>query len=227
VQTADRSVRTALEALLAGVEQRSSQDTFVASFSADGDLLSQWLSYCPEGNGFAIGIETTAMNRTNLACITRISELAAAKKPFNISVPGLRRVFYYSPSNMGFVDALLDVCSGICPPPPLPTLDEAGPLKPLLTAPNLAYLQLGSLEPIVKDESFSAEKECRLVVQGTPERVLFRAGKSMLIPYTTYEFDSTGGYFIDRVIVGPCPDPDLSVKSLRCCSNRLVTRQWK
>ena len=28
---------------------------FVASFSENGDQLSQWRAYCPKGNGFSIG----------------------------------------------------------------------------------------------------------------------------------------------------------------------------
>jgi hypothetical protein len=39
---------------------------FVASFSALGDSLPQWRSYCPQGNGVAIGFKTDCLARSTL-----------------------------------------------------------------------------------------------------------------------------------------------------------------
>ncbi len=36
-----------------------SEEMLVASFSQEGDQLGQWRAYCPQGNGFSIGVDPT------------------------------------------------------------------------------------------------------------------------------------------------------------------------
>ena len=227
----DRPVKTRLEGLLAAVDQRPSQDIYVASFSADGDLLSQWLSYCPQGNGYAIGFGARSMTTNAVAQTKRMSELAASGVPFDMGKSGgLLRVFYYSVSdrspeyNPVIVDSLIDVCSGalVLPKEALETIetasaafDETHPLRAALTPAFLAFSQLSLMECIVKDACFAAEKECRLVLQGQPQDLSFRPGKSTLIPYTKYPLDLGDEYFVERVIVGPGPQPSLAVRSVK------------
>jgi hypothetical protein len=211
-------VKASLEALSRAVELRTSDDAFVASFSGDGDMLSQWLSYCPEGNGFAIGFGRGSMISNNAIQFQRAVDLIAGGQ-LDAAQPGLGPVFYLSTENREFLDALLEQYRGARPMPDLfPNLDNSRvteTMRALLTPSYVAYRLLAFLESSVKDASFSAEKEYRLVLKGRPQKVLFRDGKSMLIPYTEYELDKSGGYFVERVIVGPCPDPDLSVKSVK------------
>lgn len=40
---------------------------FIASFSAEGDSLPQWRSYCPRGNGVAIGFRVGCLTRAKRA----------------------------------------------------------------------------------------------------------------------------------------------------------------
>lgn len=65
-----------------------------------------------------------------------------------------------------------------------------------------------------EDASFSPEKEYRLILEGD-DNVQFRAGKSMLIPYRTYDFWTEHSKGIDQIIVGACPNPTLSRDSLQ------------
>ena len=44
--------------------ERVSARPFVASFSEDGDSLPQWRSYCPNGNGIAIGLRVDCLKRS-------------------------------------------------------------------------------------------------------------------------------------------------------------------
>ena len=65
-----------------------------------------------------------------------------------------------------------------------------------------------------KDHSFHEEKEWRLVTYITnyhDERLCFRPGKSMLIPYykISLEQESWQGE-IAAVTIGPCPHPDIA-----------------
>jgi Protein of unknown function (DUF2971) len=38
-------------------------DVYIASFCSEGDLLSQWRSYCPPSDGFSVGIDSEALRR--------------------------------------------------------------------------------------------------------------------------------------------------------------------
>ena len=51
------------EDLLAALEKTTIFDVFVASFSEDGDSLSQWRAYSPGGIGFSIGVEPKTLRR--------------------------------------------------------------------------------------------------------------------------------------------------------------------
>lgn len=230
-QATERTVKVRLEELLAAVDQRRVEDIYVASFSADGDLLSQWLSYCPQGNGFAIGFSTRSMSTNVMAQTKKMGDLAASGAKFDMGKSGaLFRVFYYSTSdhspeyNPVIIDALIDVFTGARLLPQAAresieaaagTFGEASPLRAFFTPPNLAFFQLSFLECIVKNASFSAEKECRLVLRGQPQDLSFRPGRSMLIPYTKYPLDLGDEYFIERIIIGPGPQPDLALRSVK------------
>ena len=47
--------------LLAMLNERRIPNDFVASFSENGDDLSQWRAYCPGGAGFSIGFDSEAL----------------------------------------------------------------------------------------------------------------------------------------------------------------------
>jgi hypothetical protein len=40
------------------VDIREQVPSYICSFSENGDILSQWRGYCPQGNGFSIGFDT-------------------------------------------------------------------------------------------------------------------------------------------------------------------------
>jgi hypothetical protein len=77
--------------------------------------------------------------------------------------------------------------------------------------------RLAQIAPLIKHESFEAEREWRLVAPTVSARELHhRPGRSMLIPYYNIpigdddKFDS-----IRKIIAGPTPHPDLSDASVR------------
>jgi hypothetical protein len=216
-QCDDPKTRASLFELAGLIAQRSSQETYVASFSSDGDLLSQWLSYCPEGAGVAIGFGRTSMLSNTMVQLKRaIDDGMAAGAPHQFVSPQLSAVFYLTPSKMGYLENL--IATGISPRPEhlqtaLTALPE--PLRVFFQSMQHPFATLTFLEPLVKHAAFLAEKECRLVIKGRPQKLSYRVGTGRLIPYAECELDKGDGYFIDRVIVGPCPDPDLSIKSIK------------
>lgn len=149
---------------------------YVSSFSKNGDALSQWLSYCPHGNGFSIGFDPGCLSSANKGAT-------------------LDEVQYFSRED--------------------PQSSWKHMLDYYITEPKLAIESIKALSPFVKDASFSADEEYRLV-QNNPEHAMirFRPGRSMLIPYIEFELNGET-YFVKEVVVGPCPNPALSIGSVK------------
>ena len=78
------------------------------------------------------------------------------------------------------------------------------------------FLELPRLSPRLKHPKFEEEKEWRIVSEdmGHP-RSEFRAGKSMLIPYSEFKLDGEDGILrIAEICVGPTPHPQLAMASV-------------
>lgn len=203
----DPVVKQSCESLLSSIRSRSNRDRYVASFSSDGDLLSQWLSYCPSGIGFSIGFK-----RDPMLGLPQDRDFTKAKIRDNVS---LSPVLYMLPDDAALLDRFIDIFVGRELPdmPKMPTIGH--PLLDAMFSPGVLTIGLlTNLECRVKDASFSAEKEYRLILDGD-DNVQFRAGKSMLIPYRTYDFRTEYSKGIDKIIVGPCPNPKMSRDSLQ------------
>ncbi len=73
--------------------------------------------------------------------------------------------------------------------------------------------------PVLKDGSFAEEREWRLVSIAEvfdAEHMLFRQGKSMLVPYYAHRFESKQkGEIVESVVVGPTPHPGLASEGVR------------
>jgi hypothetical protein len=127
----------------------------------------------------------------------------------------LSPVLYMLPTDSTFLDRFIDIFVGreLQDMPKMPTIGH--PLLDAMLSPGaLTIGLLTSLECRVKDASFSAEKEYRLILEGD-DNVQFRAGRSMLIPYRLYDFWTEWSKGIGKIIVGPCPNPKLSRDSLQ------------
>jgi len=76
--------------------------------------------------------------------------------------------------------------------------------------------RLTRLAPLLKDESFSEEKEWRLVSSLIDVYQLrYRPGKSMIVPYYSIPIESEGELTsINEIVVGPTPHLELSADSV-------------
>ncbi|MGO9338426.1 MAG: DUF2971 domain-containing protein [Terracidiphilus sp.] len=236
-----RMVRQRLPCLLAQYQLRDSvlsklgsepkpieERPFIASFSAEGDSLPQWRSYCPQGNGVAIGFR--------VGCLTR------ARPPLDVDIyrheVQFKSVEYMAEDTP---DLFLDDCIA----------NVVGDTDGFLALAETLYGKENRLarEHIFgmfaeseacrrKHESFSAEREYRLIISGTPSKFLeFRPVRSTLIPYVQLsipdmsplkmddkedelngEFGIGGGYkkldFVAKVFVGPTSNTDLSIDAV-------------
>ncbi len=150
----------------------------IASFCEEKDLLSQWRGYGNQGKGYAIGF--------NLKELTQI-----AKRQHFVIWPCV-----YNPAlQMELVSYLIDSWCR-----------EFGNNKPvhhekMLNVINTSVCQLA---PIIKDESFSEEKEWRLVssvVSSKSPQFAFREGEFSLIPYYNFQIADSHNRNSNKTIV--------------------------
>jgi len=202
---------------------------FIASFSAEGDSLPQWRSYCPRGNGVAIGFR--------VGCLTRANRSPAdEKRQHGVQ---FKSVEYMTDDTPHF---FLDDCIANI----MRESDEA-----IATAIDLFGADCGLTREDFfamyteseacrrKHESFIAEREYRLIVDRLYTSVKdleFRAVRSTLVPYVELSipemsplkmdneeaelFGEFGiGYskldFVAKVVVGPTTNMGLSVEAVK------------
>jgi hypothetical protein len=162
----------------------------VASFTEKGDQLSQWRGYCEIGKGYSLGFSGS-----------KLRKLVNKAEGYH-----LVRCVYKEQEHKKIVKELVDSI----------------PVINIRNHPNYGKLPFYAMEfrtaalfiaPIIKAESFSEEKEWRLI---TPilsfERALFRQGSHSLIPF--WEFDLDLENTLQSIIIGPTPEPDLSKRAV-------------
>lgn len=176
-------------------------DAYVASFSENGDSLSQWRAYCPGEGGYAIGLETA-----KLSAVARSERLMLLKCEYDVK------------QQDRILGLLIDSC--------LEFLDDASsrtayPVNAMPFVEESAFGMLSSLAAaVMKHPSFSEEAEWRLIWLPPmgPEDVpiAYRAGRYSLIPYREIPFRNPDGSLpIIDLVVGPTPYPNLSIDALK------------
>lgn len=171
---------------------------FVTSFSEEGNQLGQWRGYCPQG-GFSIGFNAEYLKRTLKLkrCIyDRTEQQGYLKRRL---LPVLKKTYAALPSD-------------------LPQNITIAELEEIALKYDDAFGKLidalKRVAPIIKHEKFVQEREWRAVrpfkIEGT--RVKFRAGKYQPIPYVELSIDIGR---IEQIVVGPTPEPDIAVNSIR------------
>jgi hypothetical protein len=166
---------------------------FVGSFSEEGDSLSQWRAYTPNGIGFSVGFEFEHLKKLARPQLFQVMKCVYKDSEHDEILEELIKIAGRKIAGDGF--------------------DEAA----------VADLIVGlfTYAPAIKHPSFSEEHEWRIVsaiarplLPGS-EPVKFRPGKSMLIPYREFKLvDENEKLFIPRVVVGPAPHMELSEASL-------------
>ena len=187
----------------AWVESRISDGhmVFACSFSEDGNMLSQWRSYCPDGLGVSLGFEALTLtsisrprNYSLVKCLYRFEDQKAIAKTIVTEI--LNQALAYEPSELSH-----------------PTQNY----YPVFVALEFSILRIAA---IMKHPSFHEEKEWRLVSEVLTnyvnEDISHRVGKSMLLPYQKLEFPvrKRKTHAFERVILGPTPNRNPSMSSL-------------
>ncbi len=204
-----------LTQIIADIESRPLQALFVASFTEKADDLSQWRAYCPLGLGVSIGFSTKCLSEQWIAN-------PKDGEPFFLGT-FLKKVRYYSPTHKTELEAAVDSLLGRQPEAIEHTLQSVLDVPPDL---RMIPAWLEVVSPFFKHDAFAGEAEWRKVVS-KDYRLMpgqqFRQGKSTLIPFIEIMLDvRTAGvervpqqtYFIDEVMIGPTPNPELTLEAV-------------
>ena len=166
--------------------------SFVGSFSEDGDLLSQWRAYTPNGIGFSVGMEYQSL------------VALAASQDFRL----IKCIYDSTEHDIILEELIVDSAA----------LIKNGNTDNAVTG---FIVRLMMYAPALKHPAFSEEREWRLVssfVGADPwdsSVTRFRSGKSMLIPYQEFRLARENEKLtISTMYVGPNPHLKLSVSSL-------------
>jgi hypothetical protein len=152
-------------------------EVFVTSFCEEPDLLSQWRGYA--AGGFAIGFAAEAL-------------AALCSGP---GAPRLVQVDYGAESGRRRLRRLFEELAG----DGHGSHEERELLARTVLLPEMAR---------VKEPSFSEEKEWRLlVIEGRPERILFRVGATGVVPYVEVLLPEPSP--VREVVIGPAVDQRL------------------
>jgi len=173
---------------------------FVCSFSEEGDQLSQWRGYSQNGYGFSVGFAYTKL------------EKHAERQKFI-----LKKCIYKKKQQQKVINGFIE--SEI-----LPTLTNLGEIR---LSPNdvmKIFEKILQLLPIIKNEHFKEEKEWRLIsspFQTLKDRIRFRPGKTVIIPYCEFELaENKKDFAVKSITIGPTPNENESLLSLKTLLNR-------
>ena len=175
---------------------------YVASFSEEPDLLSQWRGYCPNGPGFALSLSADRMMTLGQTHDWEIF-----------------KCIYDEDEQVEVFKRMLDEAGSV-----------TSPLKgfPTEVAFGLLLLYFAS---VFKHPKFKEESEWRatkrtggspIVLPGKP--VIppnVRPGSSMLIPYIPFPVTRkpTEAIELSQLVVGPTPHPSLAVRAVNALLN--------
>jgi hypothetical protein len=196
------------------------QDAFVASFSAEGDLLSQWRAYSGETGGYSIGFARSYLKSVG------VFFLESRKESFyDDSNPLIACRYCDKPEEESLKREIKQVVDLYVIEADQvqwqinPEIKEG--FRTLGAIAKKHFFPLGKRRAITKDQAFREETEWRLVFQleradTTDSESEFRLGRSMPIPYfkvdLTWENQTLE---IPEIIVGPCPHPFEAANSVQ------------
>jgi len=176
-----------IEYLRINLGRKWNPEVYVASFSEEGDLLSQWRGYCPKG-GFSIGFH---FNLLSQIAENHDSFLLPCVYDFKIQKQILEELLVSHSKK--YAEAIKDN-------------DQNNSDELAHSISNEFIISLFALAPMLKHESFKEEKEWRIVssnLRVMPD-IQFRASDSNIIPYIEISLcQSEEEIEFTRIFIGP------------------------
>jgi hypothetical protein len=178
-------------------EKRHSLTVFVACFSEDGDLLSQWRAYCPTG-GVSIGFDKSQLMES---LREQPFELGKCVYDPNSQIQLLRK----------HLGEIVDDCLA------MPESFWSAPSYRVAQL-NRLHMVLGRVVPLLKHAAFSEEREWRLfasveaVYCGNGLTYEYRKRRDMIVPYTPISLDPIAWHGAE-LVMAPGPDSEMLARA--------------
>ncbi|MEQ1794242.1 MAG: DUF2971 domain-containing protein [Nitrospira sp.] len=177
---------------------------YVGCFTSNGNLLSQWRSYCPKAKGVSLGFDQTKLSA------------AATRQHWRVG-----KCIYDPEEQEVIVTKILDEIERLA--------EKRGEnTDPSKRHPSNAFhdifeeieTDLLHMAALLKHPAFHEEQEWRLVspvvTNYVEASIEYREGSSMLVPFMNFRLPEASDRRIDmeHVILGPTPNPNISMESL-------------
>ena len=174
-------------------------EVYVASFTENGDILSQWRGYCPNG-GFSIGFHYDMLSQI---AIKHDSFLVPCVYDFKSQKQMIEELLVSC--NKKYVEAIKD--------------DNQKNIDELANSISNEFLiALFALAPMFKHKSFKEEREWRIVSSrfyGVKQEIKFRANESNIIPYIEISLcQSEEDINFKEIFVGPASSNQFSIEAV-------------
>lgn len=169
-------------------------EVYVASFTEEGDLLSQWRGYCPKG-GFSVGFSSNLL-----------SEVANKHDSF------LAPCIYDFKTQKQLLEELLVSYSNKYEES-VKKDSQNNPDQIAHSLSNEFVISLFAIAPMLKHDSFKEEKEWRIVsskLRVAPD-IKFRANESSIIPYIEMALcNDESEIELKKIFIGPASNNEYS-----------------
>jgi hypothetical protein len=170
---------------------------FITSFTEEGDLLSQWRGYCPDGPGFSLGFSKETLDKVskeqNLKLLPCIYEKEHQEFILIEKVDQLIAELVRSHNQKTNSNTIIDLIQ-----------EWAG-----------EFLEIA---PTLKHPSFKEEKEWRFIselIGKNENKFKIRKGRYSLIPYIEIDLNCASSEVIfENIICGPTPFHEMSTNAL-------------
>jgi hypothetical protein len=173
---------------------RQETNVSVASFTSQGDQLSQWRGYCKIGTGYSLGFDSQRL----------LAKLIENKNQYY-----LVECEYEEESHRLMAKELVDSSVSV-----VNILQHPNYGKPPFY--NWTFVEsVLFLAPMIKSEKIKEEQEWRLISYPLTlkyENARFRSGNYSMIPYWEFDIDIMDA--LTSIVIGPTPEPKLSKQAL-------------
>lgn len=180
-----------LEKMLAILDNIEKINVSVASFTEEGDQLSQWRGYCKVGDGYSLGFDGEKLRQ-------KLNEQLSYR---------LAPCAYKECEHNALVEEIVKSCRV-----------EGEKYYPETSRWSLSQMYFAKavllVAPMIKAKGFIEEKEWRLITAPLSfDTAQFRQGKFSLIPY--WEIDIDLQNTLREIIISPTPEQELSEEAVR------------
>ena len=199
----------------------------VASFSEEGDQLSQWRGYADNSRGVSIGLDLSNL-RPPVSIGTAVTFAPCLYKQADKNAVLKAAFAHYRNGLQGWWNGIMDIARKRAKisfvDPQFSKQLIAKHTKELEEVTRGCYTNLQfdllRIAPLLKDQGFSEEKEWRLTL---PQRAItmpikypleFRPTGDTLVPYIAYPLNSPnqeGPIFLKELILGPGSHPSAGI----------------